>query len=236
MLLNLQIAFGASREHVGYLAGLFGVEHQIELAGFAGAERADFEFQRRARGVLYVWRHVFEQHDAGRVAAARVAEFDLHVLLLADHHFARRGHADRQLRHRAMGFYRGLGRVGDRGHAADVAFGFRHDLHFDRAVFAGRKFAELPHEPAAFGCGRGRRADKLRALRNFVLDGHIVGRLGARVAHLQHELGRLADLNFARGELLDDERRLLRAFESFFARLAGAIAGKWLDRCSGRCR
>ena len=105
--------------------------------------------------MLDIRRHVFEQHDAGRVAAARVADFDLHVLLFADHHFAWRGHADRQLRHRAVGLHRGLGRVGDRGHAADVAFGFWHELHFDRAVFAGRKLAELPGKVAAFGRGVG---------------------------------------------------------------------------------
>ena len=58
------------------------------------------------------------------------------------------------------------------------------------------------------------------------MNGDVVGRLSACVAHLQHELGRLADLNFAGGEFLDDERRLLRAFEGFFARLAGAVAGR----------
>ena len=76
-----------------------------------------------------------------------------------------------------------------------------------------------------------RRADELRALRNFVANRHVVGRLGADVANLHDELGRLADLNFAGGEFLNYERRLLRTFQRLFARLARAVARwNWGDR------
>ena len=70
---------------------------------------------------------------------------------------------------------------------------------------------------------RGRRADQPRAVRHFVANHDVLGRLAADVADLHDELGRLADLDFRRGEFLDHQRRLLRAFERAFARLAGAI-------------
>ena len=82
-----------------------------------------------------------------------------------------------------------------------------------------------------------RRAHELRALRNFVANDHVLGRLATGVANLHDELGRLADLDLRRGKLLNHQRRLLRAFERAFARLAGALAG--CDRritLNGRCQ
>ena len=174
--------------------------------------------------MLHVGRHVFEDHNARRVATAWVTDLDFHMLLTTDHDFVGGGHANRQLRHGATRFYGCLGRIGDRRHAADFAFGRRHELHFHRAILAGRELADLPHDGVALGGGVGSRTDELRAPRHFIANRHSIGRLGARVANLHDELGRFADLNLARGKFLNDERWLLRPLERFFAGLARAIA------------
>src|SRR3954468_464251 len=78
------------------------------------------------------------------------------------------------------------------------------------------------------------------------MDGDVVGGLAAGIANLQHELGRLSNLDFAWGKLLNDERWLLRTFQCFLAgfpaghgwrtdrisRRTGQRAGRWRQRAN----
>src|SRR4051812_6571732 len=67
------------------------------------------------------------------------------------------------------------------------------------------------------------------------MDGDVVGGLAAGIANLQHELGRLSNLDFTWGKLLNDERWLLRTFQGFLAGLPAAAGHGWrTDRISRR--
>ncbi len=80
---------------------MFGSEHKIELARFAGFEGADFKLEGGARFVPQLLGDVFEDHHVGGVAGAGVGELDRNAMLPTDQDFAPRGGDDLELRLRA---------------------------------------------------------------------------------------------------------------------------------------
>ena len=102
--------------------------------------------------------------------------------------------------------------------AADTSGALRHNFHLDRSLLTRRHRTEIPrHLTVRGGFGLRYRFYQACALRNKIMDLHIVGGTTASILYDQFK-GRFAiDLHFSRSDFLNGQRWDLNALEFLFA-------------------